>query len=132
MRDVLVHHFFHAFRKQPDLVNKVRGIAEGGSNADMLQDLKDLYHLGNSNKDLLDAISFDWESLEQAREWSDELAVTLAKANGERFDSNESKILRDRAYSFMKAATDEIRLHGQYIFWRNDDRKRGYVSKYHQ
>jgi hypothetical protein len=132
LRDVLVHHFLHAFRKQPDLVNKVRGVSEGGANADMLQDLKDLYHLGISNKALLNAISFDWESLEQAREWSDELAVVIAKANGERFDGNESKILRDKAYSFMKDAADEIRLHGQYIFWRNDDRKRGYVSKYHK
>lgn len=132
LRDVLVHHFLHAFRKQSDLVNKVRGIAEGGTNADMLQDLKDLYHLGISNKDLLDAISFDWQSLEQARDWSDELAVILAKANGARFDSNESKILRDKAYSFMKNAADEIRLHGQYAFWRNDDRKRGYSSKYHK
>lgn len=132
LRDVLVHHFFHAFRKHTDLLNKVRAIAEGGSNADMIQDLKDLYHLGNANKSLLDAISFDWSQLDQAREWSDYLAVVLAKTNGERFDTSESKTVRDKAFTFLKQAVDEIRLHGQYIFWRNDERKRGYISRYYQ
>jgi len=132
LRNVLVHHFFHAFRKHPDLVNKVRVIAEGGSNADMIQDLKDLYHLGIANKPLLDAISFDWNELEKAREWSDTLAVVLAKANGERFETADSKVLRDRAYTYMKQAVDEIRLHGQYVFWRNDERRRGYTSRYNK
>lgn len=130
LRDVLVHDFYHAFRKHPDLVNKVRAIADGGTNADMIQDLKDLYHLGVANKLLLDAITFDWSKIEKAREWSDELAVVLAKSNGERFDDSDNKILRDKAYAFMKEAVDETRLHGQYVFWRNKDRKRGYVSQY--
>ncbi|MGQ1890077.1 hypothetical protein ACT29H_06510 [Thermophagus sp. OGC60D27] len=130
LRDVLIHHFYHAFRKNPDLINKVRDIDEGGSNSDMIQDLKDLYHLGIANKELLDAISFDWSELDKARDWSDELADVLARANGEKYASSESKIMRDRAYTYLKQAMDEIRTHGQYVFWRNPERKRGYVSGY--
>ena len=132
VRDVLVHDFTHAFRRQSDLTNKVRAIREGGSNSDMLQDLNNLYQLGMANKPLLDAIGFDWEKLERALAWSDELASILAKANGERFDSAESKAIRDKAYTYLKEAVDEIRLHGKYVFWRDDDRHRGYISKYYK
>jgi hypothetical protein len=132
LRDVLVHDFSHAFRKRSDLMNKVRAIREGGSNSDMLQDLNNLYQLGMANKPLLDAIGFDWGKLEQALAWSEELTSILAKANGERFNSGESKVNRDKAYTYMKDAVDEIRLHGKYVFWRDEDRYRGYISKYHQ
>ena len=131
LRDELVHHFFHAFRQQPDLVGKVQAIAEGGTSADMLQDLSDLYYLGKDNEDLLEAISFDMGLLEKAREWSAHLSEVLAKTNGERADDSAQKILRDKAYTHMKEAMDEIRLHGKYLFWRNEDRKRGYISAYH-
>ena len=30
----------------------------------------------------------------------------------------------------MKQAVDEIRRNGQYTFWRTEERKKGYVSKY--
>ena len=33
-------------------------------------------------------------------------------------------------YSTMKQAVDEIRATGQYVFWRDEDRKKGYVSQY--
>ena len=32
----------------------------------------------------------------------------------------------------MKQAVDEIRRHGQYVFWRNEARKKGYVSRYYR
>jgi hypothetical protein len=38
------------------------------------------------------------------------------------------KEMRDKAYAFMKLAVDEIRATGQYAFWRDEDRKKGYVS----
>ncbi|WP_462318847.1 hypothetical protein [Marinilabilia sp.] len=131
LRDVLVHDFTHAFRRRSDLTNKVRAIREGGTNSDMLQDLNNLYQLGMDNKPLLDAIGFDWAKLEQARTWSDELASILAKANGERFDMEDTKVIRDKAYTYLKEAVDEIRLHGKYVFWRDDNRRQGYISKYH-
>ena len=32
----------------------------------------------------------------------------------------------------MKVAVDEIRATGQYVFWRDEDRKKGYASNYHK
>lgn len=130
LRDELVHHFLFAFRKHPILIGKVQTIREGGSNADMLQDLSDLSVLGGENLTLLEAIGFDVKLLTQAGNTADTLSAVLAAANGEVSDDQSAKKMRDKAYSYMKAAVDEIRAVGQYAFWRDEDRRRGYVSRY--
>ena len=68
--------------------------------------------------------------LDEAATQADELSVVLAKANGESGDDAGAKDIRDRAYIYMKMAVDEIRATGQYKFWRDEDRKKGYVSAY--
>ena len=130
LRNELVHHFSFAFRKDPDLVRKAQTIREGGSNADMLQDLSDLSVLGKENQELLKAIGFDVKLLDKAALWANDLAVVLANANGEAGDDVDVKDIRDKAYTHMKQAVDEIRTTGQYVFWRDEDRKKGYVSAY--
>ncbi len=130
LRDVLVHDFLFAFRKESDLKSKVQIISEGGSNADMLQDLSDLSVLGKENQALLEAIGSDVTKLDTAAQNAEELSALLAQANGEAGDDGDTKILRDKAYSYMKAAVDEIRATGQHVFWRDEDRLKGYVNSY--
>lgn len=132
LRDELLHHFFHAYYRFPDLTGRVQKIAEGSGNADMIQDLNDLAVLGKANPDPLAKISFDLSLLDQAATLSDEMASLLAKANGEKLGDNNLKTLRDRAYAFMKMAVDEIRRNGQYVFWRHEERRKGYISKYYK
>jgi hypothetical protein len=132
MRDDILHHFFHAYRKNSDLLSKVQKIAEGSSHADMIQDLSDMAVLGTGNPEPLKAIGFDMSQLEIAVETSSAMADLLAKANGARLSDNKLKTLRDKAYTHVKQAVDEIRHHGRYAFWRNEERKKGYVSRYMQ
>ena len=131
-RDVLLHEFTFAFRKHPELLAKVQLIREGSSRADMLQDHSDLNVLGKANADLLKAIGFDMKQLARAAEISDELSAVLAVANGEDGHDDNAKEMRDKAYTYMKQAVDEIRSTGQYKFWRDEDRRKGYVSAYHK
>jgi hypothetical protein len=98
----------------------------------MLQDLSDLSVLGKENQALLEAIGSDIIKLDTAAQNSEELSALLAQANGEASDDGDTKILRDKAYSYMKAAVDVIRATGQYVFWRDEDRLKGYVSYYHK
>ncbi len=130
MRDVIVHEFYHAYYNYPDLYAKVKTIDEGGSNADMLQDLSDLAILGKSNPDPLTTTNFDMTLLNTAENISENLSEVLAKANGLRLGDNEMKITRDKAYTYLKQAVDEVRRHGQYKFWRDNNRKKGYISQY--
>jgi hypothetical protein len=132
LRDRLVHHLTFAFRNVPELVSKVQIIREGSSRADMLQDLSDGSVLGKDNIELLKKVGVDTNILTEAATQADELSGVLARANGETGNDSEAKDVRDKAYTFMKQAIDDIRSTGQYVFWRDADRKKGYVSAYHK
>ena len=58
------------------------------------------------------------------------MAVLPATANGDKAEPNNSKTIRDKAYTHLKALVDEIREAGKYVFWRNPNRYKGYVSHY--
>lgn len=96
----------------------------------MIQDLSDISALGKANPEPLQLISLDLGQLDTAATMAEDMAALLAKANGMRMSDNMLKVQRDKAYTYMKGAVDEIRRQGQYAFWRNNERKKGYVSKY--
>jgi hypothetical protein len=54
------------YRKQPDLQAAVSEIAEGNTNADLVQDLNDLAVLGRNNPEPLLATNFNPDLLPQA------------------------------------------------------------------
>jgi hypothetical protein len=131
-RDQLIHAFRYAFRNNPDLLNRVDEIAEGNGNADMVQDFNDLAILGKANIKLLEAIHFDTALLDEVANKSDEMADLLGRTNGDRLSENESKIMRDRMYTLLKQTVDQIRDCGKYVFWRDENRLRGYSSAYYR
>jgi hypothetical protein len=130
LRDELVHDFRYAYRNDPVVLARVSEIAEGNTNADMIQDLNDLSLLGKNNPAPLEAINFAPEKLDEAANASDELAEILALANGDKSLQSESKSIRDKAYTHMKELVDQIRDAGKYLFWKNEKRYKGYVSQY--
>ncbi len=130
LRDNLLHTFRFAYRKRPDVLGRVQEIARGNGHADMIQDLNDLSVLGKDHREELEAIKFDMAVLDEAADMADELADLLGAATSERADSSEAKKIRDQAYTYLKDGVDEVREFGQYIFWRDDARFRGYRSEY--
>lgn len=132
LRDELVHTFRYAFRRRPDLLNRVSAVADGTGHADMIQDLHNLAVLGKANPQLLQGIQFDMAVLDNASQTSDELTELLAIANGEKHLENEAKVMRDKAYTLLKIAVDEVRDCGKYVFWRDETRLAGYASQYNR
>ncbi len=130
LRDELLHTFRFAYRKRADVLGRVNEIAQGHGHADMIQDLNDLSVLGRGHAEELEAIKFDIALLEEAASMADEISDLLGAATTERADSSSTKKTRDQAFTFLKEAVDEVREFGQYVFWRNDDRFRGYRSEY--
>ena len=125
-----MHHFYHALHKNPSENAKVRRIAEGGSNADMIMDLTTLSELGKKHTAELQAINFDLDLLDVARKKSKELGKLLGKVNSISFKSNPVLKTRNKAYTQLKEAVDEIRRVGQYVFWRDEEKLSFYASKY--
>ena len=130
LRDQLIHDFRFAFRKSDGLLSRVEEIAQGDSNSDMVQDLNDLAILGNAHTDLLGLINFDLVKLETAAEVSDRMGDLLGATNGERKEVSEAMQIRDKAYTYLKQAVDEIRECGKFAFWRTPERLKGYTSDY--
>jgi len=130
LRDLLIHTFRYAFRKEDGLLGRVDEIAQGDTNSDMIQDLNDLSELGKANIDLLTVIGFDTNLLDNAAEFADEMGDLLGATNGERKKDSDAMIIRDQAFTYLKQAVDEIRECGKYNFWRNPERLKGYISEY--
>lgn len=130
LRNRMLKYFRFAFRKNPDLLKVVGRIGKGRTHANMIQDLNDLCALGEVNTPLLEAINFDLSLLAGADREAYEMADLLARATSDRLESNEGKEIRDRAYTHLKEAVDEIREYGQFVFRENKERFWGYRSQH--
>jgi hypothetical protein len=129
-RNDLLASLRFAYRIDDALLSRVSAITDGSGHADMIQDLNDIAVLGRENPEPLTAIGFDLTQLDLAATRADELADLLAEANGDKADPNESKIIRDKAYTHMKVLVDEIREAGKYVFRNDKNRLKGYSSDY--
>lgn len=132
LRDQLIFTFRFAFRKHGDLLARVDEIAQGNTQSDMVQDLNDCSVLGKAHPDLLTAINFETELLDTAALLSGQMANLLAIVNNERKRNSEALIIRNKAYTYLKQAVDEIRVCGKFAFRRNPDKLKGYSSGYHK
>ncbi len=129
LRNLLLEEFRFAFRKHSQLSQSLNSIADGRTNADMIQDLADLSALGRDNIDLLTLTNFDMTILEKAQKSAEALSPLLGATTADTYSSNEVKVLRDAAYTHLKGVIDEIRDYGQFVF-RKAERKKAYASNY--
>jgi hypothetical protein len=130
LRNRLVHDFLFALRNDEALLTQVRGISDGNGNADMIQDLIKLRALGLEYVDELKKINFDVSLLEKAAETADRMGNLLGVVSADSPAENDARDLRDRAFTHLKKLVGEVREYGKYVFYRNEERYRGYVSKY--
>ena len=130
LRAVLFHFFRFAFQDNRKLMRRLDEIAENSGHADMVQDLMSLSIVGSKNTGLLEKINFDLTQLDKAATLSGTLGDLLALNNDGKKKANAVKDLRDRAYTHLKFAVDQIRNYGKLEFWRDPDRLKGYSSNY--
>lgn len=130
LKSDLLHQFRYAFRKDEELLVQVVIITEGDGAEDTIQDLNDLSVLGKANIPLLEAVNADLTKLDTAATTADSLATLLAEVNGDRNEPNAAKKVRDKAYTHLKEAMDEVIDCGRYVFRNDPDRLKGYRSPY--
>jgi len=130
LKKEILHNMRFAFRKHEDLKKQLSDIRSGYTQADMIQDLNDLAVLGRKNAALLSLINFDMSKLGLASSMSEELSALLARATTGRAESVEAMLIRDKAYRHLKECVDELRSYGQFIFWQESSRARGYACVY--
>ena len=126
----IVRHMRYAFRRNAGLVARLPNATAWMSDADRIQDLNNVAVIGREHVDLLEAAGFDPALLDQLASMSDLVADQYALAREEKATGRGSKAQRDRAYTFLRAAVEEIRAAGRFLFWNDEARLRGYRSEY--
>ncbi|WP_010134424.1 hypothetical protein [Ochrovirga pacifica] len=122
--------FRYAFRNDAVTLAKVREIANGKGDKDMIQDLLEYAVLGNSNPDPLTAVNFDLTKLDTATSLSETLSQLLAKATTDKQAQHKYKNTRDRAYTIMKQTLDQVRDCGKFVFIDQPTIKKMFASAY--
>ena len=78
----------------------------------------------------LQAVGFDISRLDGACDAAEHLSVLLARVNAERGVQYILRDQRNRAYTHLKEAVDQIRRCGKFAFASQPERLKGYASAY--
>ena len=130
MREELIDAMEYAFDEDDDLIQRLQEIQEGESHADMIQDLTALSALGREKKEMLEAIAYPMNKIEQAAKLGDRLSKLLAEAGADRLEDPEEKKIRDKAYTYLAAAVRKVRRCGKFACRDDESRLKGYTSEY--
>ena len=122
--------FHFAYRNDTRLIAKIREIAKGSGDDDMIQDLLEYAVLGQANPTQLQAINFDFTKLDTATTLSNTLSTLLAKSVGDKKSQHLLKNTRDRSFTIMKETLDYIRDAGKYVFNAQPDKRKLFTSDY--
>lgn len=130
LRSELLHDFGFAFRNNEQLLAQLKEITRDQSRASLVQSLNDLATLGREHLATLELINFDRAKLETASRLAPEMADLIARMERNKKQTNESKLMRDQSYVYLKQLVDEVRTCGKYKFRDNPERLAGYLSDY--
>jgi hypothetical protein len=132
LRNDLMHELEFAFNADNSLLSVLDRIKEGNGNADMIQDLMNLSVLGKEHAELLQQTNFESSLLIQAETMADEMSELLARANGSKNEDNKAKVLRDKAYTYLRGIVNEVRRFGKFVFRKDADHAAKYASAYNR
>jgi len=123
--------FQFAYRNYPEILKRLKLVVEGQGNMDLIQDLSDYPAFAKQYPAPLTAIHFDTAKTERAKQISLDLVDLMNQVDGVKNSKNRpEKLMRDRAYTYLKQLVDDIRSYGKYIHWDDEEKQKRYSSKY--
>ena len=126
----LLHDYSFAFRKDAQLLVKLKDMSSVSSQAKLVQALNDMAALADGQNQLLNVIHFNYANLERAKELVPLLADLIARMENSKKQKDETKEMRDKSYVFLKTIIDELKETAKYCFRKNPERLAGYLSDY--
>jgi hypothetical protein len=128
-RKELIAALAYATRNVPDAQKAVKAVRKGAGGADMVMDLSSLVQLGKKYKAPLEVIKFDMALIDEAETLANRLGKLYASAFIEK-GSKEAKLLRDRAFTYMRKIMGEILDAAEYVFRNEPEKLEPYHSAY--
>jgi len=126
----LVHDLLYALRDSNEQLERVQNLSRDKSNESLFQGRTHLALIGDNNSKALESCGIDLSILDEARAAADMGAELLAEASADSANEALFRDMRDRAYTHLKSEVNSIRRCGRYVFYRDPERKKGYVSGY--
>ncbi|MBI3071381.1 MAG: hypothetical protein HYY84_04555 [Deltaproteobacteria bacterium] len=123
LRRDIVDSALYALRNDDAALDVIARIRDGEGVADLCQDLKDLGVLVERNRAAFDRVDFDFEDVTRARAIADEVQKGHAEATTKKA-LDDKKDLRNRAFTYLDEAVDEVRAAGLFAFRRDADATR--------
>lgn len=131
-RKQLVRAYKFIFRNNAPVISMINTIAEGESNAAMIQSLNDLSNFGRNHIQFLQTTKFDLTLPDKADEMSSEMGSLLAAVNSRRAFCSDTLKIRNQAYTYLRWAVTELKSHANYLFWNDPVKMKGYISGYNR
>ena len=113
-----------------NLARAVAYIKKGEGSDDYTQDLWDITQLAEEYVQELTDVGCDLKQIEILNEYKKEYAELVARCNVEEKEKSYVRLSRDKAYTFLVIALEEIRRAARHAFWNDKKRLRGYASEY--
>ncbi|MBN2527122.1 MAG: hypothetical protein JXR76_12065 [Deltaproteobacteria bacterium] len=130
LREELIHAMRFAYRESNEIRTQIEKIADETTEINLIDDLHALATIGRANPRPLRLIGFELAKVEHAAVVSQGMQ---SLKTGTSYGSNTDDIVqtvRDKAYTHLKEAVDAVRECGQYVFWKDKIRSKGYRSEY--
>jgi hypothetical protein len=130
LRETCLDYYAFAYRKNPAVLAQVREIADGTDKADHVADFDRMVSIGRQNPEELQKARFDMGLIDQCAETATRLAGIFGQSKADAADDNGTADMRNRAYTALKEAVDEVRQCGKFVFGKKPKRLREYTSDY--
>lgn len=104
-------------------------VQKGDGEADYIQDLWDIVYIAESNTEVLTAAGCDMTHINILKEQRKTYDDLVAQCTLEQEDTSAHD-LRDKAYTFVFAAVEEIRRAAKHAFWEDKKHLKGYAIEY--
>ena len=132
LHGTILHHFLFAYRNDREKIGKVRAIVKGATNYDKIQQLQTLAVFGRENRAELEAVGFDFSLLDKAGYFSARLGDLLGEHKMVTKQVSEARMIRDKAYVYLRQLMKLVREFGKYVFYQDKKRMSGYTSEYYR
>jgi hypothetical protein len=126
----LLNEYSFALQDNKHLMSVIKRIKKGEGLADLIQDLYSLYTLGKDNLEKLNKTGFDTNMLSKAENFVDNYSHIHFQSKKDKDNKDNTLLLRNKAYTYLKQLVDEIRNIGKFTFSNNKERVKGYQLQY--
>lgn len=130
LRAETLHFCRFVFRNDEMKMKVIQEIAKGRRNADLIQDLSDLTHFCELNKEALLAVNFSEEKMARIKYLLAACSEYMGIAHEDTNLKSPSMLIRNRAFTYLKQLIDEVRVAGKFVFRQKPDRLKLYASEY--